>query len=567
MTTDVVVKLEEPRGVTCGLCFNVLNHPLTFDCQHSYCADCVRAKLETQSSNGFACPLCTLFYPAVSLRNLENFSDATLANHVKRIANGADGQDMCQWCEEVPAVVHCNECMFVYCSDCNAAVHKSAAKRGHVTGKIGDQQKLRGIHKKCHIRGHEEYRAEFYCSPCEEMCCAYCLQVGPHKNHDNTSVARAAADVRQQLSRDMGLITEKKMRLESQASELNRVTAQYFASYDNVENLLTERFEHFKQQLLQREVELRKLLASLRESGDASLVSSRKLFLMKLNALNEAMLRFRHIQQGGSDYEVLESRSLLYSFLKTEAPAVLGSGFRVSNLGDMVISGLDLQLDLQTVRAAEPQSTDPVERMMTNGTSAGGVTTRQSGEAVNGNRRLRAGVALPPEAPLRLTFPLDDDVEATAKSDGVLLRCVARGGGGGGVTQIGVRSKELLETVARLFPEDGGRVTWRVRLESIAESFLGVVEKTDATAIPEGFYWCPTRSGVVDGHIGHLNPLLQQLPVCRNGDVLCFTYEVRERTLGLALNGEDCGIILTDLHPRIAACFIFYPGEALTVLS
>ncbi|RNF09731.1 putative zinc finger protein [Trypanosoma rangeli] len=565
MATDIAASIEEPRGVTCGLCFNVFNNPLTFDCQHSYCADCVRNKLDLQNEDGFACPLCTVLYPTVSVRNLHEFADAALASHVKIVANGDDGQSICQWCEEAPAVMQCSECMFVYCSDCNAAVHKSAAKRGHVTGRIGVQQKLRGIQKKCHVRGHEEYRAEFYCLQCEEMCCAYCLQVGQHKNHDNTSIARAAADVRQQLSRDMSLITEKKMCLESQASELNRVTAQYFTSYDSVENILTERFEHFKQRLMQREVELRKLLAALRESGDASLIASRKLFLMKLNALNEAMLRFQHIQHSGSDHEVLESRSILYSFLKTETPSVLGSGFKVSNLGDMVISGLDLQLDLQTVHAAEPQKSAPVEQMMANGPPSGGLTTRQPGESMNGNRRFLAASGLSAETPLRLTFPVDDDVEATVKSDGILLRCVTRGGGG--VTQIGVRSKELMENVVRLFPEDGGCVTWRVRLESIAESFLGVVEKTDATTIPEGFYWCPTRSGVVDGRIGHFSPLVHQLPLCRNGDVLRFTYEVREGTLRLGLNGSDRGVILTGLHPRIAACFIFYPGEALTVLS
>ncbi|ESL11970.1 zinc-finger protein [Trypanosoma rangeli SC58] len=565
MATDITASIEEPRGVTCGLCFNVFNNPLTFECQHSYCADCVRNKLDLQNGDGFACPLCTVLYPTVSVRNLHTFADAVLASHVKIVANGDDGQSICQWCEEAPAVMQCSECMFVYCSDCNAAVHKSAAKRGHVTGRIGAQQKLRGIQKKCHVRGHEEYRAEFYCLQCEEMCCAYCLQVGPHKNHDNTSIARAAADVRQQLSRDMSLITEKKMCLESQASELNRVTTQYFTSYDSVENILTERFEHFKQRLMQREVELRKLLAALRESGDASLIASRKLFLMKLNALNEAMLRFQHIQHSGSDHEVLESRSLLYSFLKTETPSVLGSGFKVSNLGDMVISGLDLQLDLQTVHAAEPQKAAPVEQMMANGSPPGSLTTRQPGESMNGNRRFLGASALSAETPLRLTFPVDNDVEATVKSDGIQLRCVTRGGGG--ATQIGVRSKELMENVARLFPEDGGYVTWRIRLESIAESFVGVVEKSDATNIPEGFYWCPTRSGVVDGRIGHLSPLVQQLPLCRNGDVLRFTYEVREGALRLGLNGSDCGVILTGLHPRIAACFIFYPGEALTVLS
>ncbi|KEG15618.1 zinc finger protein [Trypanosoma grayi] len=561
MTGGPVTKIEEPPGITCGLCFNVLSKPSTFECQHSYCTDCVRAKMESQNSNGFVCPLCNVLHAGVTVRNLQNYADAVRANHVKMMADGADGKLMCQWCEDIPAVMQCNECMSVYCTDCNAAVHKSAAKRGHMTGKIGDPQTLRGIQKRCNIRGHEEYRAEFYCVQCEEMCCAYCLQVGPHKSHENIGISQAAAEIRQRMSRDVAVITQTKARLESQASELNRVTTQYFNSYDDIENIITERFNYFKQQLMQREVEVRRKLATLRESGDASLTSSRKLYLVKLNSLNEAMLRFQRVQHGGTDYDVLESRSVMYSHLKTEVPAVMGSGFKLSDLGDMVITGLELALDMQTLHSAEPPKNGAAPPMLLNELPPTGLSTRQPSEAKNGNRRPSVSQ---PEAPLRLTFPVDDDVEAIVKEDGVLLRCVARGGNG--KTQIGVRSKEVMETVVRFFPEDGGFVTWRIRLEDISESFVGVVEKTDLPAIPEGFYWRPTRSGTVDGQIGRPTQLIQRLPVCRNGDVISFTYDVQKELLRVSVNGGDRIVVVTNLHPRIAACFIFYPGEALTVL-
>ncbi|KAH9579725.1 zinc finger protein [Trypanosoma melophagium] len=563
---------DQSRIITCGLCFNVIKDPLTFDCQHSYCAECVRAKIESQHCDGFACPLCNVLYANITVRNLDNYADVELASQLDVIAGGADGKLICQWCEEAPAVIQCNECMFVYCAECNTAVHKSAAKRGHITGKIGDLNALKGIQKKCVVRGHEEYRAEFYCSLCEEICCAYCLQVGPHKNHENVGIARAAAEVRQQISRDMVLFTQTKTRMETQASELNRVTAQYFNSYDSVENIITERFNHFRQQLMQREVELRKTLATLRESGDASLTSSRKLFLMKLNALNEAMLRFQHMQQGGSDHEVLESRSLMYNYLKAEIPSVVGSGFKISDLGDITISGLDITLDLQSVHPSGNQGSDAPYQLTLNGPPPGGLSTRQPNETINETQRLSGGGVtisqqvsqhtMHPEIPLRLTFPVDNDVEATVKGDGVLLCCVARGG----QTQIGVRSKETMENVARLFPEDGGFISWRVRLEAVSESFVGVVEKTDSETVPDGFYWRPTRSGVFDGRIGRLSPFVNKLPVCQNGDIICFTYDIQKRTLRVAVNGNNRSVVVTDLHPRIAACFIFYPGEALTVL-
>lgn len=567
MAAGVVKSGEQPRGVTCGLCFGVLRQPLTLRCEHSYCAECVRLRLESQAGDGFACLLCNVLHANVSKQNLNNFADATLAAHVKTVASGAMDRPMCQWCEEVPAAIQCSECMFVYCSECNTAVHKSAAKRGHTTGKmIADTQTLRGMQRKCHNRGHEEYRAEFYCTQCEEMCCAYCLQVGPHRNHENMSIARAASEVRQQMSRDVEAIAQTKSLLENQAGELNRVVTQYVNSYDSVENLITERFDHFKQQLMQREVEVRKLLAALRESGDVSLTSTRKLFLSKFNALNEAMLRFERIQHGGSDCDVLEGRTSMRSYLNSEVPVVTGTGFRLSDLGDMVITGLDLHLDLQATPGATTHATNSLQRSRPGGLSLGGaITARQTGENINGKWRPNEGLSVYPETPMRLTFHVDDEVEATVRSDGVFLRCIPREGDG--LTQIGVRSKELMEQVLRMFPEDGGFVTWRIRLESVVESFVGVVERTGSDVIPNGFYWRPTSSGIVDGQIGHRSPLTSRLPVCSNGDVLRFTYDVENRSLHLAVNGKNFGVLITELHPHIAACFIFYPREALTVLA
>ena len=166
-----------------------------------------------------------------------------------------------------------------------------------------------------------------------------------------------------------------------------------------------------------------------------------------------------------------------------------------------------------------------------------------------------------PSSAYRFTFPVDQDVEVIERSDGVLYRCISRVPS----SQVGLRSNETFEQMRR-FSEDGSTVTWKVRHEMIAESFIGIVEKTDSTQVPEGFYWRPTKTNVYDGRAGRVSTAMRSLPPCKNSDVVKFVYDIGSKTLRVAINGVDRGIIVSELHPFLCPCFIFRPGESLTLL-
>ncbi|AIO00455.1 zinc-finger protein, conserved [Leishmania panamensis] len=542
------------RVITCGICFNVLNQPLTLECNHSFCAKCIRIRLAESGNSGLQCPLCGTSHTELHSHNLAQYADHEAEVYVEMLSRDMPDRPTCQWCETTTAKVQCGECRCVYCEECSIAVHRNSAKRDHAIGKLSESS--RNFMRRCQLRGHEEYRAEFFCSQCRQICCAYCLQVGPHRDHLHVTVAAAAAEARQQLSRDMQSLVEVKHRLEQQAAEMNRVSVLYTDTYDAVENTVTERFETFKQQLMQRELEVRRTLTKLRDSGDATLTASRQQYLDKLNNINATLLQFRSIQNSGTDDEVLQRHSQLGNCLNTDLPAVTGSGFKVVDLGEMTLTSLGIDLDLQTVEHNQHILPRLNRSARLKDASKMSINSGASVFSFAGNRL---------SMPLRLTFPVDDDVEATVLAEGVRLRCVARGGG---ATQIGVRSKEMFRTLLGQFPEDRGVVSWQVRLDSISDSFIGVVEKpSQAAQVPEGFYWKPTCAGVTDGRIGRYTSAVCHLPVCRNGDHVRFVYDGDEGSLRVVINDrDDCGVVVADLHPRIAACFIFYPSESLTVL-
>lgn len=555
--------------VTCGMCFNVLSDPVALSCHHHFCMECIRSKMErTGNPDGFACPLCGIQHEKITFRNLPDYIDHGLVNQISNLAKGVDGRASCQWCDEAIATVMCSDCSMVLCADCNIAVHKNAAKRAHQPAPITDHRAAKNISKKCSVKGHEEYRQEFYCVRCEDLCCAYCLQVGPHRGHDNLPVAKAANEARVQMGRDLEQLGQMKARIESMAMELNRVNLQYGETYDHVESLITDRFAAFKQQLMQKELEIRKYLASLRESGDNALVQSRNQYLAKLNSINEAGMQYRKLQNGGADYEVLQNRAAMSNFLRIDVPHVSGTGFRLTDLGDMVVSGLNLQLDFQAIQNGTEllyqQQQQPIGMSVpsSRGVSEAAVSQRVGAPIAP---RVLPGAAVPQAgstSPLRFTFPLDQDVETSEKADGILMRCIARGGS----FQVGVRCNETFDQLRKAYPEDGGIISWKLRMEMVMESFVGVVEISEPGHVPEGFYWKPTRAGAIDGRAGKATTAVRSLPACRNGDILKFTYEVNSRMLKLSINGADRGVLVTELHPQICACIIFSPGESFTLL-
>lgn len=569
---------EDAIVVTCGMCFNILSDPVGLSCHHHFCLECIRARMErTGSPEGFQCPLCSIAHEKITFRNLPDYVDHNLVNHIVMLTKGIDGRPICQWCDEAVASVLCSDCSTVFCSDCNIAVHKNAAKRAHQPLPITDNRSVKQMAKKCPVKGHEEYKLEFYCLRCEELCCAYCLQVGPHKQHENLLMGKAANEARVQMGRDLEQMGQIKARIESMAMELNRVNLQYAETYDHVESLITDRFAAFKQQLMQKELEVRKFLASLREGGDASLMQSRVQYLMKLNSINEAGMQYRKLQNGGADHEILQNRSAMSTFLKLDVPHVSGTGFRLTDLGDMVISGLNLTLDFQAVQSGSDSIYQQQAQMYNAAQVAAGFNSLPSSRtgsemprasvapaaAVTATpARVLPGVGAPVPTPLRFTFPLDQDVETSERGDGILMRCIARGG----PVQVGVRCNETFEQLRRSYPEDNGVVTWKLRLEMVMESFIGVVEKTEQGTVPEGFYWKPSRAGTVDGRAGKPTMAVRSLPACKNGDIVKFSYESASRMLKVAINGLDRGAIVTELHPHVCACIIFSPGESFTLL-
>nr|CCC91069.1 conserved hypothetical protein [Trypanosoma congolense IL3000] len=553
---------KQSSVITCGLCFSVLSNPVTFSCRHSYCASCVHGHLDTGVQKPFVCLLCGSVDHKITINTVPGMVNSALRDFVQSKVEGIEKRLMCQWCEEVVAVVQCQECKRAYCTECNFAVHKSAAKRGHRSSKLSKSHLTRMLHKNCSVHSHEEYRLEFYCKECETLCCAYCLLTGPHKGHENSSMAEAATSIRTKIGRDFNLMTEKKYQLEKQVGQLNTVTTRYMDTYDDIKNSITNRFNQLRDMIKQREADIIQSLASLHETGNAALLRCRRRLLKKANAINESFLHMQLMQRGCTDYEILENKSNIVIDALDNVYKIEGQGFMLCEIGDFVLPQFNLSLDL---RAEESLRTMIKEDIGSFSTLPPGSPKSVSGRPQScrsRSSRTEDGDMVPLRGHTLFSFAEREGVEMSTVNG--FLQLVGSSTGKDPNKQVGMRTEEIIENVAREHPQERGRISWRVQLgKDFDQSFIGVIERTGTCIVPPGFYWRPTKLGVVDGGLGKVGQTLNDLPVCCVGDVLTLTYSIDEGTLSINVNGKYYGNLVTSLHPCVSPCFILYPNETV----
>lgn len=782
----------------CGVCFKAIKTAITLQCSHSFCSACIESTMAIGKNNtaDITCVLCGTHTIVDDFGPLVN---AQLDQEIALLRSGNATTFMCQWCDLVPATMQCNTCAAAYCKECMHFVHKHSARTKHAIGPLMDSPN--SFLLRCSCRGHEDYKAEFFCTECDSLCCAYCLRVSPHFEHQNTDIATAAKEAKRRIAAEKSDLDRMKSRLDEVGSEIKELNHRYESTYRESVAAIGEKFARYRRDLDTLEAELCEQLEKLYGDGKTALQSSRLDFLNKMNTFLVALLK---IEGSSTDSKVLENTGFLKRFRESQMQylPLVGKCFVTDVESPLELPEVGVRLDLRSdcqalqigcgatsgqlvtpdeslalisfssgsrpsptggrkgLHAKEgrpgrnsflnPASSSPTKMIQgkrgstdrsridsylpgrqgdrefrghsgrrggkngrrdydspddssetdTSGREGnrgrytrrrppggrpldsegyGGSeyrplpqpsnTSRQywgkegnnraltlldrflterkdrskegnSGRAKRrspgrrsfdeenekswssrlfgdmgrekddemvdtivakvrregsnspldsvgksgsgtlssklGPRRRRSFVPkdAPPtprpkpeccsalRRPLRFSFPVDDDVDTVTLTEGLQFRCIARGNP---TIQIGLRSAETVKDIANRFPEDNGIISWRIRLDHVADLFVGVVEY-GSPAGTSGFFWKPACEKVLDGDLGRVTEVGDNLPLCHTGDVVGFLYDSKKSTLRLFVNNKDLGELVTDLPGNIGACFILYPGETVTVL-
>lgn len=333
--------------ITCGFCFSPIDKAVKLDCDHNFCYDCAEAHqltVEDTDKKSVTCPLCR---SASFISDLDSRLNEDLNRYIALLKGGSSAQFLCQWCQLVPATKQCNSCTAAYCEDCFVAAHKLAGRRKHEMHPLVDPPNSFKV--RCTHTGHEEYKAEFFCTECDELCCAYCLRVSPHLGHSNTDLESAAAEAKRQMEAERPEVNKTKRRLKETTETFLTLAKRYTSTYDKITGSVKSRFDALRQQIDEKEKETYIMLSSLRNLGDEQMMRSRLDLLLKMNAFLSAVLR---IESSNSHSMVLHNRSLLREFLANEVRYVPldGKCFIIEYDRELpFVPDLPLMLDLRPI--------------------------------------------------------------------------------------------------------------------------------------------------------------------------------------------------------------------------
>ncbi|XP_067220674.1 tripartite motif-containing protein 16-like [Chanodichthys erythropterus] len=183
--------------LTCPVCLDLLNNPVTIPCGHSYCMSCITTSWNLEDQRGiYKCPLCSrTFNPkpvlhtnvmfAEMVEELENTSlqAATPAADPPAVDHTGSEDVPCDSCTEnkQKSVKSCLECQRSFCQN-HLQLHESLF-RGHnlkeATGRLREM-----------ICPQHGKMLEIYCRTDQQCICMLCL-VDEHKNHDTVSTEEA----------------------------------------------------------------------------------------------------------------------------------------------------------------------------------------------------------------------------------------------------------------------------------------------------------------------------------------------------------------------------------------
>uniref|UniRef100_A0A1A7WY27 FinTRIM family, member 67 n=1 Tax=Iconisemion striatum TaxID=60296 RepID=A0A1A7WY27_9TELE len=221
----VVLDLDQ---FNCSICLEVLKHPVTIPCGHSYCSHCIQNYWDQDDFRGvFVCPQCrqsfsprpvlarnTMLADVVDKFKRTSLHEASTLENNQSFAEAGDVEcDVCTG-RKSKAVKSCLVCLASYCEVHVQPHYESAAFKKH---------KLVSANKRLQetICAQHDKLLEVYCRSDRRFICYLCL-TDEHKGHDTVLVEEETQHMQRQLGDIKQRSQMKIQQREKEAQELRQ---------------------------------------------------------------------------------------------------------------------------------------------------------------------------------------------------------------------------------------------------------------------------------------------------------------------------------------------------------
>ncbi|XP_064616526.1 probable E3 ubiquitin-protein ligase MID2 isoform X1 [Liolophura sinensis] len=251
--------MEKLQNVlTCSICLEVFQKPVTLSCQHTFCRACLQefadssrhttgddSRITSASSSAFlntdehvlSCPTCRAVINLGS-RGVEGLPPSyQLVEIIEKLQEDGKTEfkslpcEMCEGESKAAATRACATCRIMYCDRCLNETHPQRGPlRRHIVMPVGEYLTQRSLQEPVEQDGvSKELNSEgkcaehpsvltIYCVSCEKLICNDCL--AQHNKHIFSDIPTASDSMKVEFSRKIESWKEQRKTLNDGVSEL-----------------------------------------------------------------------------------------------------------------------------------------------------------------------------------------------------------------------------------------------------------------------------------------------------------------------------------------------------------
>lgn len=284
-----LISLEEE--LTCSICLNTFQCPVTIPCGHNFCQDCLLATWKDSNFN-YSCPQCRTFFATkpelkkntVLSTVVETFKIRAKKSETSLLAEQSIVKKKnvihCDMCMEAEASHTCLTCMASYCEEHLRPHQENPIFRPHqLSEPVGDLMER--------ICPDHQRLMDLFCS--QHICaiCSFCLQEA-HKGCFVTSSEERRNQIESDLRDKFGQLDEKIAKNETVLCEMGGMQNKLKDSVTYKKRAVAAEYQQIRDMLAREEHDALFALDQELESSQTKLNSLMKKFNDNVSNLNKA---------------------------------------------------------------------------------------------------------------------------------------------------------------------------------------------------------------------------------------------------------------------------------------